>query len=363
MGIGMKGRAAVGALFAVVSATAAQPFTYQGSLSDGGQPADGLYDVRITLLNDGGGTVAGPLTFDDIAITDGVFSVELDFGAGSFDGSARLLGLEFRDGGSAGGFTELLPNTPINPTPYALYAFDAFSEITRSGNILRIGEGDGSDVAIVNPTMPDGAQISSISFFQVNVSAANPFGGMYVNMESDTGRPFYGFANEGLETAFIEYLPQLDELALALSSIGPVLRAGQEAVTSEVEVRVRDDVRVSGTIYKDYGSNEFHRAAPSAYGSVRSAGFINFGTSNVNVTWNSALSRYEITFDDFVANTNTDTILVTPIAGPNPRFATVASGSNQLWVYIFDLSGNQVQSSFGFMVYENDLLTTTQDAE
>jgi hypothetical protein len=64
-----------------VSDSVAAPWTYQGSLSDGGEPANGRYDLRLTLLNEASNArVSGPLTLHGVEVRDGQFSVEVDFG-------------------------------------------------------------------------------------------------------------------------------------------------------------------------------------------------------------------------------------------------------------------------------------------
>ena len=59
-------------------------FTYQGRLNDGGVPAGGSYDLRFTLYDaaSGGNPVGGVLTNAATAVTNGLFLVRLDFGAG-----------------------------------------------------------------------------------------------------------------------------------------------------------------------------------------------------------------------------------------------------------------------------------------
>jgi hypothetical protein len=57
--------------------------TYQGRLTDAGNPANGAYDIRFILYDadTAGAAVGSTLTKDDIAVTNGLFSTELDFGA------------------------------------------------------------------------------------------------------------------------------------------------------------------------------------------------------------------------------------------------------------------------------------------
>ena len=66
----------------------------------------------------------GGLTNVATPVTNGLFTVTLDFGSGVFDGNARWLDIGVRTNGG-GAFTSLSPRQPILPTPYALYAANA----------------------------------------------------------------------------------------------------------------------------------------------------------------------------------------------------------------------------------------------
>lgn len=105
-------------------------FMYQGWLVSGGVPANGSYDLSFTLYNDGtNGTVFGALTNTATSVSNGLFTVALDFGSGIFAGSNYWLDVAVRTNGSAT-FTELTPRQPITPTPYAIYAPNAGSAAT-----------------------------------------------------------------------------------------------------------------------------------------------------------------------------------------------------------------------------------------
>ena len=97
-------------------------FTYQGQLTDGGSPADGTYDFEFRLYDDPdtGAQVGDTVTVDDKTVTDGLFTVELDFGNDAFTGDARYLEIGVRPGGSTGAYTTLLPRQALTPAPYAL---------------------------------------------------------------------------------------------------------------------------------------------------------------------------------------------------------------------------------------------------
>ena len=100
-------------------------FSYQGRLNDGANPAQGIYDLQFALYDalSGGTQVGSSLTNTATSITNGYFTVTLDFGA-VFTGNARWLEIGARTNG-AGGFTSLAPRQALTPTPYALYATSA----------------------------------------------------------------------------------------------------------------------------------------------------------------------------------------------------------------------------------------------
>ena len=98
-------------------------FSYQGRLNAGGVPANGSYDLKFTVYDAlaDGNAVGGPLTNSEAGLTNGLFTVALDFGS-VFDGNARWLEIGVRTNGAAVDFTTLSPRQPLTPAPYALYA-------------------------------------------------------------------------------------------------------------------------------------------------------------------------------------------------------------------------------------------------
>lgn len=99
-------------------------FTYQGRLTDAGSPANGTYDLRFILYDaeTAGASVGSTVTKDDVAVANGLFSVDLDFGGAAFNGDARWVEIAVRPGNSSAAHTVLSPRQPISPTPYALFA-------------------------------------------------------------------------------------------------------------------------------------------------------------------------------------------------------------------------------------------------
>jgi trimeric autotransporter adhesin len=102
-------------------------FTYQGRLADGGSPASGFYDLRFTLFDapTNGLSLDDPFTHLEVPVTNGLFTLLLDFGLHLSNGGDRWLEISVRTNGSGGPYTALLPRQPITPAPYALHALNA----------------------------------------------------------------------------------------------------------------------------------------------------------------------------------------------------------------------------------------------
>src|SRR6185503_14588584 len=93
-------------LFVVVaffsSETRAQTteFVYQGSLKNGGVPANGNFDFEFLLYDalSGGNQMGATLPRNGVAVDTGMFAVKLDFG-GQFPGANRFLEIRVRQSG------------------------------------------------------------------------------------------------------------------------------------------------------------------------------------------------------------------------------------------------------------------------
>src|SRR5437762_926025 len=111
------------AMLLAVSA-AGQPldtsFTYQGRLADAGAAPTGAYDLQFTVYDAsaGGAPVAPSLMRDDVAVTKGLFTVVLDFGA-VYAGSKRFLEVAARPGSSTGPYMTPSPRQELTATPNA----------------------------------------------------------------------------------------------------------------------------------------------------------------------------------------------------------------------------------------------------
>jgi len=107
-------------------------FTYQGELVEAGVPGNGNYQMTFELFDavSGGNSksmVIGPF---GVNVSDGIFTVELDFGPGPFDGEQLWLDIRI-------GAVGLSPRQKLTASPYALAAlsknYDRVAMVSPSG--------------------------------------------------------------------------------------------------------------------------------------------------------------------------------------------------------------------------------------
>jgi hypothetical protein len=145
------------ALFAGVYQTFAQgtAFTYQGQLQNNGSPAGGNYNLTFSLFNTNAGGVAivGPVTTNGVIVTNGLFTVLIDFGSDAFIGGTNWLQIGVETNGF-GSFTTLTPRQKLTPVPDAIYAenADILSGTLSASQLTSIGNVSGSDNFFIGPS-------------------------------------------------------------------------------------------------------------------------------------------------------------------------------------------------------------------
>ncbi|OAI39759.1 hypothetical protein AYO38_07085 [bacterium SCGC AG-212-C10] len=107
-------------------------FTYQGKLTQASADASGPFDFQFFLFDAaaGGAQVGATITTPAVAVTNGLFAVQLNFGDAAFSGDTRWL--EVRVKASAAASYESLGRQQLTATPYALYARAAAVATTAS---------------------------------------------------------------------------------------------------------------------------------------------------------------------------------------------------------------------------------------
>lgn len=183
------------ALLALTATVRADPlgtvFTYQGRLLEGGAPANGSYDLSLLLFDaaTNGAQIYMSQEFTALAITNGLFTLPLDFGPVAFTGGARWLEIRVRTHGVAGDYRLLTPRQLLTPAPYALYSPNAglastattanvattansvannavSSSSIANGQVVRSLNGQHDDLTLVagaNATLTPGAQMLTVS--------------------------------------------------------------------------------------------------------------------------------------------------------------------------------------------------------
>jgi len=169
-------------------------FTYHGELSEGNVQVDGDYDFRFALYDEasGGAQQGATVVKEDVGVSQGRFTVKLDFGGGVFDGNERWLEIDVRDGvlTDPGAFVTLTPRQELTATPYAIFAQDSNKH---SGNVTVEGGHIGLGTAV------------DTGFGITNESAGSPlfgarfYGSQYgvEGRDSSTGVTTYGRLGSG----------------------------------------------------------------------------------------------------------------------------------------------------------------------
>ena len=155
-------------------------FTYQGILKDDGSNVEDTADFVFTQWDaaENGSQVGTPVFVNSVEVVDGLFSVELDFGATPYGADeARWLEIQVRSPAGQGEFETLSPRQRITPTPYSL--------ATRGIHV------DDADFVSIGRTNRIGSE-----FFGIR-APVDGYGGMYMETEGDLGKPFYGYAMAG----------------------------------------------------------------------------------------------------------------------------------------------------------------------
>ena len=111
-------------IFALSVSAQTTEFTYQGKLVDNSVPATANYDFEFRLWDAvTGGSSLGLEGKSNVAVTNGSFTANLDFG-NRFTGPPRWLEISVKPAGG-GSFTTLVPRQPVTSSPYSIKSANA----------------------------------------------------------------------------------------------------------------------------------------------------------------------------------------------------------------------------------------------
>jgi len=134
------------------------PLSYQGRLTEAGNPATGTYQMQFRLFDTpdvGTGTVRGTvINLPDVAVMDGEFNALLDFGAAAFDGTPRYLEISVKPAAAPDALRTLTPRQAITPVPYALRSLGA------NTSAEGVASDGGGNVAIGTNAFPPGVRLN-----------------------------------------------------------------------------------------------------------------------------------------------------------------------------------------------------------
>lgn len=101
-------------------------FTYQGKLTDTGNPPTGTYQMEFSMYDAlAGGTQFGAtIPNNSVTVAQGIFSVRLDFGSEGFTGADRFLQIAVRRNAGES-FVTLNPRQQITSSPYSIRTLSA----------------------------------------------------------------------------------------------------------------------------------------------------------------------------------------------------------------------------------------------
>lgn len=97
-------------------------FTFQGNLNEGGVPANGNYELTFEFFNAPvNGTSLGSNTFSSVAVSNGIFTVDMTGSTGLFaPGAAVWIQISARPAGSPDAPTILTPRQRVQSAPMAI---------------------------------------------------------------------------------------------------------------------------------------------------------------------------------------------------------------------------------------------------
>ena len=174
--------------------------------------------------------MAGPVTNNAVAVTNGLFTVLIDFGSGVFTGATNWLqiGVETNGGGS---FTTLSPRQQLTPTPYAIFAENVTASGI-SGTIPAANFGGSYNNAVSFNNGADSFDGTFVGQFFGSIFTGGIFTGTFLGSGSGLGDVWHTGGNSGT-TAGLNFVGTTDNQPLELHVNGQrVLRLTPDLTTN-----------------------------------------------------------------------------------------------------------------------------------
>ena len=163
-------------------------FTYQGKLTEGTTAANGTHQMQFSLYDavSGGTQIGATITNNNVAVTDGVFTVQLDFAPATpfTSGADRWLEVAVKKPADPT-FTPLHPRQRITSSPYSLKTISASTADSLSANCVScVTDGQVSNTISIGSagSVNDGALSANVAHLNVAetisgnwINTANPW--------------------------------------------------------------------------------------------------------------------------------------------------------------------------------------------
>ena len=242
-------------------------FTYQGVLRVSNVIANGTFDLRLSVHDaiSGGNAVGNTNIFDDVNVSNGLFTVTFDPGTGVFNASPRWLQIGVRPGTSVGVFTNLSPRQWITPTPLAIFAGTAASaaiantvvsnasltNVTVSGTIVGTFTGNGNALTNLNGGNLVAGSVSGSAI--ANGQIVRNFNGLTDAVQLDSGNNIFLTTNGNTITVLtapglLSWIPSASTAETAAVNKGYLMTNNAlVTVTLPATSALADIIRVSGS--------------------------------------------------------------------------------------------------------------------
>jgi hypothetical protein len=309
-------------------------FTYQGKLTDSGV-VQGTYQMQFKLFDavSNGNQTGATITNSSVAVSSGVFTVQLDFGAAAFNGTDRFLEIAVkRNAGDP--FTVLTPRQKLTSAPYSITSADALKLGGLAANTYLQTDGDGAGLTNLNADQILSGTVNDVRLSPniAKLDADNIFTG------NGNSFPQITLAGDGQIIA-----PRLEN-----SSTDPVAASAANAGRVYFNTTT-NSVKVSnGSAWIDLSSAAAPRQIQTFSGATAGSNYNCANTttaiSSATFTKSSTASRLRITFKDtasvvgpngfsLLVSVRIDGVLVSSPTALRMFFASINAGSGLFQVF------------------------------
>jgi hypothetical protein len=287
-------------------------FTYQGQLRNGLGVVSGPCDLQFSLFDApaAGAQVGTTQTRLGVTVDNGVLTVQLDFGAGAFQGDARWLEIAVRSPSGGGSYTTLTPRQAVTAAPQAL--------TLRPGAQIRTA----SEPIGLTVSASDVAWVAPVGVMATGGTSTNTFPGQPTGVfgESANGTGLLGYSQNGIAIV------------------------GQSDLNDGVQGISQGSNGVSGFSAKVGASGVYGENSAGGYGVAGRASGSGIGVFGENFDSNGWAGRFNgrtlmsgdqtvlgnqiITFDQSIAGSQ-DVAGGQTVSGPLSAMSDVSVGGNQ----------------------------------